>query len=119
MKPHTRVLILATACAALLALPSGAWARSRHEARRPTRPCRPESTSRYHARPRCPPCPPPTRYYPSQRYYRYSPPARYYPSYGVVAPPVRYYYGPAWYPQPLPVPCYPVVWPGVSINLRF
>lgn len=120
MNRYTKIWILGAVCAALLACPSGTWARSRHESRHPRPSRRPESTRQYDGRTHGPSHHPPVRRYHSNRSYGYGYPVRP-PPCVMVAPPVHYYYGPAWYPQPPPRPVYyyPVVYPGVSINLRF
>jgi len=111
MNTSARTWILAAACAALLAAPSGALARPRGHDRSPPRPAPyPGQSVRFH--PRRPPPPPPPRVH-HRRHHR--------PPRVVVTAPAYGWYAPGAYvmpPPPPPVVCYPA-WPSVSFQFRF
>lgn len=111
MKTSARTWILAAACAALLAAPSGALARPRGHDRSPPRPApHPGQSVRFH--PRRPPPPPPPRVH-HRRHHR--------PPRVVVTAPPYGWYAPGVYVMPPPPPppvCYPA-WPSVSFQFRF
>lgn len=112
MNTSARTWILAAACAALLAAPSGALARPRGHDRSPPRPApHPGQSVRFHPR-RPPPPPPPPRVH-HRRHHR--------PPRVVVTAPAYGWYAPGVYvmpPPPPPVVCYPA-WPSVSFQFRF